>query len=252
MLDGTSPCRRPARCRSGIIVVPAPRGLVLDAKGRVLIGNRSTHVVTVDRQSVLAQPDGGADGAGPARLRLLGTPAADLAHEITPCGTDVPDPCWTGQPYQPVPVATGDRRPGAAGAERAPRGLSRACASSTQTVRDYPGGAGRRRCSATPGRSAPPTRRPTRRSRRRLIGRSGLESPTTTRCAASTAPRPSTSTPRATSSGAGRTVDATPRRHAGHQSIDLDVQKLAEKSLRRADRGDPGQAASRPPAARSS
>ena len=35
---------------------------------------------------------------------LIGQPKTTLAESITPCGVHVPAPCWTGEPYQPVPV----------------------------------------------------------------------------------------------------------------------------------------------------
>ena len=42
-----------------------------------------------------------------ARLAtLLGLHRTDLAQEITPCGVHVPSPCWTREPFPPVPVAT--------------------------------------------------------------------------------------------------------------------------------------------------
>ena len=37
---------------------------------------------------------------------LLHKSQATLAEEITPCSSTVPAPCWTGEPYQSVPVAT--------------------------------------------------------------------------------------------------------------------------------------------------
>ncbi|HJQ02436.1 MAG TPA: penicillin-binding transpeptidase domain-containing protein [Jatrophihabitans sp.] len=84
--------------------VPAPRGAILDSRGRVLVGNQDTHVVIVDRSALQAQDDQGASVL--ARLApILHISAADLRREITPCGVQVPAPCWTGEPYQPVPVA---------------------------------------------------------------------------------------------------------------------------------------------------
>ncbi|MBV9823093.1 MAG: penicillin-binding protein 2, partial [Actinobacteria bacterium] len=64
---------------------------------------------------------------------------ADLRREITPCGVKVPAPCWTGQPYQPVPVATGiDASVVLAVSEHAE--AFPGVRISTQTVLDYPGG----------------------------------------------------------------------------------------------------------------
>ena len=47
----TSRCRPPAACTTARIVVPAPRGEIVDAPGRLLVGNTSTQVITVNRES---------------------------------------------------------------------------------------------------------------------------------------------------------------------------------------------------------
>ena len=40
-----------------------------------------------------------------ARLaRLIHRDVRLLTKQITPCSPKVPAPCWTGEPYQPVPV----------------------------------------------------------------------------------------------------------------------------------------------------
>ncbi len=138
LLDEHKPQQSAGLTHLGSIVVPAPRGEILDARGRVLVGNRSTHVLTVDRSALDQQDDHGAGVL--ARLApVLGTTAADLRREITPCGVTVPAPCWTGQPYQPVPVATGiDAGVMLAVSEHAE--LFPGVSISTQTVLDYPGG----------------------------------------------------------------------------------------------------------------
>jgi penicillin-binding protein 2 len=89
----------------GHIVVPAPRGSIVDSTGHVLVDNTTVQVLTIDKEAISVLPDHGA-----AVLRrvavLLHTTAAKLAAEITPCSVKVPAPCWTGEPYQPVPVAS--------------------------------------------------------------------------------------------------------------------------------------------------
>jgi penicillin-binding protein 2 len=105
LLDPNKPAQTAGRLHDGTIIVPAPRGRIVDARGRVLVGNTSTQVVTVDRETLQALPDQGTAVLG--RLaKLLGTTPVRLAKEITPCSPRMPAPCWTGQPYQPVPVAT--------------------------------------------------------------------------------------------------------------------------------------------------
>ena len=105
LLDPNKPVQTAGRLHDGTIVVPAPRGQIVDAHGAVLVGNTSQQVLTVNRDTLLAQPDSGV--AVLTRLAaLLGTTTAQLSKEITPCSPKVPAPCWTGEPYSPVPIAT--------------------------------------------------------------------------------------------------------------------------------------------------
>jgi penicillin-binding protein 2 len=105
LLDPHKPVQSAYLLHDGVIVVPAPRGLIVDARGRPLVANTSAQVITVDRDVLQKLPDRGAAVIG--RLAaLLNRSPAELAHEITPCSPSVPAPCWTGEPYQPVPVAT--------------------------------------------------------------------------------------------------------------------------------------------------
>ena len=89
------------------VVVPAPRGLILDQLGRVLTGNKASLVVSVDRTEITAQADDGV-----ATLTKLGKivhqSVASIQQKLTLCGTDgaAPSPiCWNGSPFQPIPVA---------------------------------------------------------------------------------------------------------------------------------------------------
>lgn len=89
------------------IVEPAVRGLILDQAGRPLVSNRTSVVVTVDRQELAKQDD---DGAAVIRrlAKILDVPANRIRERLKPCGTEGAKPppvCWNGSPYQPVPVA---------------------------------------------------------------------------------------------------------------------------------------------------
>jgi len=87
------------------MVTPAPRGEIVDTAGHPLVANRTVAVVTVDRATLAAQRDGGAEVL--RRLAgLLGTSAADLRRRVTPCAVGVARPCWSGSPLQPAPVRT--------------------------------------------------------------------------------------------------------------------------------------------------
>ncbi|MDH4352441.1 MAG: penicillin-binding protein 2 [Actinomycetota bacterium] len=89
------------------VVTPAVRGVILDARGRPLVQNRTTLVVSVDRSVLLDLPG---DGAAVVRrlAKLLETTPTKLDKTLTLCGTEgAPPPpvCWNGSPYQPIPIA---------------------------------------------------------------------------------------------------------------------------------------------------
>ena len=90
------------------VLVPAPRGTIVDAAGRTLVGNRVSLVITVDR-SVLAKLPDQQQKAMLARLaKVLGQKPADLTARTMLCGepgASKPPACWNGTPYQPIPVA---------------------------------------------------------------------------------------------------------------------------------------------------
>ncbi|MCU1658062.1 MAG: penicillin-binding protein 2 [Pseudonocardiales bacterium] len=105
LLDPNKPVQTAGRLHDGTIVVPAPRGQIVDSRGRPLVDNTSAQVLTVNRETLQGLPDHGTSVL--SRLAaLLGTTTAALAKEITPCSPTVPAPCWTGEPYQPVPIAS--------------------------------------------------------------------------------------------------------------------------------------------------
>ena len=90
------------------VVEPSVRGLVLDQAGRPLVSNRTSVVVTVDRQELAKEDD---DGAAVIRRlsNILDTPVNKIREQLLSCGTEGAKPppiCWNGSPYQPVPVAS--------------------------------------------------------------------------------------------------------------------------------------------------
>ncbi|MFI5728574.1 penicillin-binding protein 2 [Kribbella sp. NPDC051587] len=90
------------------VLVPAPRGTIVDAKGRTLVGNRVSLVITVDR-SVLAKLSDKEQTQVIARLaKVLGQTPKELKDRTMLCGepgASKPPRCWNGTPYQPIPVA---------------------------------------------------------------------------------------------------------------------------------------------------
>ena len=89
------------------VITPAVRGLILDQRGRPLVANRTSLVVSVDRTALEREED---DGVGVLdRLAgALGVSRESIEQKLMPCGTEGAPPlpvCWDGSPYQPVPVA---------------------------------------------------------------------------------------------------------------------------------------------------
>jgi len=89
------------------VVEPAVRGLVLDQAGRPLVSNRTSVVVTGDRQTLKKEKDEGVEVID--RLaKILDMPAGKITERLANCGTEGAKPppiCWNGSNYQPIPVA---------------------------------------------------------------------------------------------------------------------------------------------------
>ncbi|MCW2497396.1 penicillin-binding transpeptidase domain-containing protein [Jatrophihabitans sp.] len=138
LLEKDKPTQTSGLLHDAAIVVPAPRGVIVDSTGAPLVDNTSVQVLTVSYDTLQQRPDHGAAVLA-ALADLLDTSASALAAEITPCSPKVPAPCWTGEPYQPVPVAAnvpssvvfavGEHR------EQFP-----GVAIETESLADYPGG----------------------------------------------------------------------------------------------------------------
>jgi len=89
---------------------PASRGRILDAQGNELVRNKAALVISVTRTDLPAKTV--ARTAVLNRLvPLVGINEGRIEAMIRPCGKDpdgkqVPRPCWTGEPFAPVPVKT--------------------------------------------------------------------------------------------------------------------------------------------------
>jgi penicillin-binding protein 2 len=94
---------RATETRTRAVIVPAVRGQILDSSGRPLVRNKTALVVSVDRTRLSRMKDGGVKVLRKLS-EVLGRPVSDLQQRITPCGPGVGKPCWTGSPYQPVPL----------------------------------------------------------------------------------------------------------------------------------------------------
>jgi penicillin-binding protein 2 len=90
------------------VLIPAPRGTIVDAAGRTLVGNRVSLVITVDRSVLAKLPDGQQQAMLVRLAKVLGQKPADLKARTMLCGepgASKPPACWNGTPYQPIPVA---------------------------------------------------------------------------------------------------------------------------------------------------
>lgn len=86
------------------VATPAVRGSILDDQGRPLVDNRTTLQVAVDLSTLMHQADQGKSVLD--RLAAaLGAPPGDVEQRARLCSPTVGQPCWTGSPYQPIPVA---------------------------------------------------------------------------------------------------------------------------------------------------
>jgi penicillin-binding protein 2 len=138
ILDKNQPIQTAGALHDATIVIPAARGQIVDDQGRPLVDDIATHVVTVSWETLQKQTDQGRSVL--TRLAaMIGTTEPDLAQQITPCGVKVPSPCWTGEPYQPVPVLT-DAPDSVVLAISEHREEFPGVAVQTQTVLNYPGG----------------------------------------------------------------------------------------------------------------
>jgi penicillin-binding protein 2 len=87
------------------IVVPAVRGTITDDTGAPLVDNQTSMTVAVNMMQ-LSQTTSDDGKAVLARLApLLHMSGTTLADKVRLCTRGVPQPCWTGSPYQPIPVA---------------------------------------------------------------------------------------------------------------------------------------------------
>ena len=86
------------------VISPSVRGEILDDTGAPMVDNHSSMVVSVNVANVSQEPD-----AGAAELKklasLLGMSASAMTDKVRICTVGVPQPCWPGSPYQPIPVA---------------------------------------------------------------------------------------------------------------------------------------------------
>ncbi|MEU8803721.1 penicillin-binding protein 2 [Spirillospora sp. NPDC048819] len=103
VLEGERYERIAAENRTRDIVVPALRGMILDDRGRPLARNTSSLVVSVDSTTLARLEDGG-EAVLKRLAGVLGTSYEEISKRVRLCSPTVKRPCWSGSPYQPIPV----------------------------------------------------------------------------------------------------------------------------------------------------
>ncbi|TDC55191.1 penicillin-binding protein 2 [Actinomadura sp. KC345] len=103
ILEGEHYGKIAAENRTRDIVVPAVRGMILDDRGRPLARNNSSLVVSIDSTTLSRQEDGG-EAVLKRLAGVLGISHEEISKRIRLCSPTVKRPCWSGSPYQPIPV----------------------------------------------------------------------------------------------------------------------------------------------------
>ncbi|GAA5160792.1 penicillin-binding protein 2 [Ornithinimicrobium tianjinense] len=121
------------------VVTPAVRGRILAADGTPLAANAPSTVVTVDPETLLESEDEGRALVTQV-AHALGLPVEELWGRTRLCGTPEAPPapaCFSGSPFQPVPLAYGVDPVAALGVLERPEDFP-GVGVSTLAVRDHP------------------------------------------------------------------------------------------------------------------
>ena len=87
------------------IVVPAVRGAITDDTGSPFVRNETEMVVSVNTLDLQQHTTDNGAAVLKRLAPLLHLSDKTLSEKVRLCTRGVPQPCWTGSPYQPVPVA---------------------------------------------------------------------------------------------------------------------------------------------------
>src|ERR1700721_3938391 len=87
------------------IVVPAVRGAITDDTGSPLVRNETEMVVSVNTLDLQQHTTDNGAAVLKRLAPLLHLSDKTLTQKVSLCTRGVPQPCWTGSPYQPVPGA---------------------------------------------------------------------------------------------------------------------------------------------------
>lgn len=90
------------------IVVQPQRGLIVDNQGRPLVANRTSWVISLDRNLMDKMTDRQRTELVRRVSVVVGETPEAIEQRLVTCGHEgsIRGTCWNGSPYQPVPVAT--------------------------------------------------------------------------------------------------------------------------------------------------
>jgi penicillin-binding protein 2 len=90
------------------IVVQPQRGLIVDNQGRPLVANRTSWVISMDRNLIDKMTDRQRTELVRRVSVVVGETSEAIEQRLVTCGHEgsIRGTCWNGSPYQPVPVAT--------------------------------------------------------------------------------------------------------------------------------------------------
>lgn len=90
------------------IVVQPQRGLIVDDQGRPLVANRTSWVISMDRNLMGKMTDRQRTELVRRVSVVVGETTEGIEQRLVTCGHEdsIRGTCWNGSPYQPVPVAT--------------------------------------------------------------------------------------------------------------------------------------------------
>ncbi len=103
VLTGTAYASLARQDQVRTVIVPSVRGQILDDLGAPLVGEKPSLVVSVNMAVVSQRPRGGTPELR-SLAALLGMRGATMLKKVRLCTAGVPQPCWAGSPYQPIPV----------------------------------------------------------------------------------------------------------------------------------------------------
>ena len=206
------------------VIEPSVRGEILDDTGRPMVDNRSALVVSVNMADLAQQRGRRAPRSCTGWRRCSACRTRPLLDKVRLCTARVPQPCWQGSPYQPIPVAQNVSDQVALQVLESQRS-SPASPPQVQPVTDYQSSRSPRDTAQVLGYLQPITAQEIKQrglpvtgfSGVDLVGQAGLERSTTSSCAADRATRRSSVNAAGQVTGTVNQTHAESRRRPGDQ-----------------------------------